>query len=188
MPNMTWPTTLLVERNEKEVKHTAKSSHWHTWDWATSELKQYRTSIVTQLIETLCSVYFKLTLSVRPKTFTSLIVSLSITDTKSRIVLRMDSRNSINGIQISVCNVSHSKGMTYRLHNVPKYRTYPTYGQKVIIVIDTRGSPQIYIMWRMDSNDASLSAMSVVVRNPYNKGDTQICSIWGRVIKCINET
>jgi len=116
-----------------------------------------------QLIQTLCNVYFKLTLSVCPKIFTLPIVSLSITETKSRIVLRTDSGNPVSRIQISVCNTSCSKGIAHKLYNVPKYRTYPTYGQKPLMTYTPEEFPHIYIMRRMHSSDTSLSAVSARV-------------------------
>ena len=84
----------------------------------------------------------------------------------------------MSGIQVSVCNASYSKGMTYRLHNVPKYRTYPAYGEKSSMTYALEEFSRIHIMWRVDSSGASLSAVSAyVMRNPYSKGNTHICSI-----------
>ena len=60
--------------------------------------------------------------------------------------------------------------MAYRVHSVPKYRTYPTCDQKLSMLYTLEECSRIYIMWRIDSNDASLSAVSVrAVQNPYNK-------------------
>ena len=65
-----------------------------------------------------CSVRFELTLNVRRIGITSPIISIA--NTKTGFVLRTDSGSPVSGIQISVCNASYNKGMTYRLYNVPK--------------------------------------------------------------------
>jgi len=76
---------------------------------------------VPQLVQPLHSVHFKLTLSVRRVDITTPIISIA--NTKMGVDRHTNSNSPMSGI-ISVCNASYSKGIAYKLYNVPKYRTY----------------------------------------------------------------